>query len=340
MNLAISIVIVAILSTSVTPVLGADPLKPRIADSVVYIHSSKQPDDGSAPAQHRYGSGFVISAAGSLLTANHVVFKEEPGFVTTTTASFSSISNHAYPITLIKSDEQLDVALLVFPSNIDHALVPVEFGNSRLVEVGDPLTAYGFPTNLDLTLSSGVLSATGAQHGQWRTTIGLNRGQSGGPVLDSSGKVVAIAVAGDETLNSVTYAIPEAYSYGLRQIASMSEGRATAMPASLPVLTDQFVFVASMQPTASNSAQRFCLPRGYEVSAAMHRETAQALPNQSALHVRSVAGSLNCVDAKFDASTVGAAPFKSVSANIELLGKKVGTKLGFTVPGNQLEPAQ
>ena len=188
-------------------------------DSVVFIHSTRARKDGTGSVEHYYGSGFIISESGFVTTANHVVPREDENTVVETKGTVRSRHGTAYKLEPVKRDVEIDVMLLVFP-DVGVKWKPVARGNSKTVPTDAPLVALGFPGTSDLSSAPGILSNKVGPKGLWQTTMPINRGNSGGPVFDLTGKLVAIASAGNDTMQGVTFAIPESYAMGLIQIAS------------------------------------------------------------------------------------------------------------------------
>ena len=93
-----------------------------------------------------------------------------------------------------------DVAVIkVDPNKVD--LKPLPLGDSDKVVVGEPVVAIGNPLGYDFSITSGIVSATGrslqAPNGQTipngiQTDAAINQGNSGGPLIDSQGKVIGI----------------------------------------------------------------------------------------------------------------------------------------------------
>jgi putative serine protease PepD len=104
------------------------------------------------------------------------------------------------PATIVAADASKDLALLkVDPGSTKlHAL---SFGDSSSVQIGDATYAIGNPYGLDHTLTSGIVSALNRDiqapdgspiKGAIQTDAALNPGNSGGPLLDASGKVIGV----------------------------------------------------------------------------------------------------------------------------------------------------
>ncbi len=139
------------------------------------------------------GSGFVLDKSGHILTNAHVI--EGASRV-----SVQFEDNKTVEAKVEGKDTSTDIALLkVDKKGLD--LKPLELGNSKTVQVGDPTIAIGNPFGLDRTLTTGVVSALqrkiSAPNGYSisnviQTDAAINPGNSGGPLLDATGRVIGI----------------------------------------------------------------------------------------------------------------------------------------------------
>src|SRR5262249_16272506 len=148
-----------------------------------------------APEGHRghvsmqgLGSGVVISEAGQILTAAHVVQTANQIVV-----SFSE--SVVVPARVLGSSLTIDVALLPL-DKVPAGMVTARLGDSDRIEVGDPVFVVGHPYGLDYTLTTGVLSArrrpkkiaeTMALREVFQTNAAVNEGNSGGPMFNMQG---------------------------------------------------------------------------------------------------------------------------------------------------------
>ncbi|MDO5506682.1 MAG: DegQ family serine endoprotease [Pseudoxanthomonas suwonensis] len=146
------------------------------------------PGPGSGPRGRSAGTGFIISADGYVLTNHHVVDNATEVKVTLT-------DRREFEATLVGSDAQSDVALL----KIEAAGLPaLRLGDSNTLKPGQWVVAIGSPFGLDQSVTAGVVSAVGRtqQNQQYvpfiQTDVAINRGNSGGPLLDTRGQVVGI----------------------------------------------------------------------------------------------------------------------------------------------------
>jgi S1-C subfamily serine protease len=171
----------------------------RVAPAVVSITTQTIVRDFfyNAVPQEGSGSGFIIDTSGHLLTNYHVVDGAEEIKVI-----FGE--GDSYDATVVGADPRNDVALLKVDAPAD-LLVPVELGTSSNLMVGQRAIAIGNPFGqFGRTLTTGVISALGRTleedngrtiSGVIQTDAAINRGNSGGPLLDSSGRVIGITSA-------------------------------------------------------------------------------------------------------------------------------------------------
>jgi S1-C subfamily serine protease len=160
------------------------------------------------------GTGLVVSSAGLVLTANHVV-----SGATSIRLAFADGTVSAASIS--SSDPSTDTATLM-PATPPSPIVPAVLGSSDRLVVGDPVVAIGNPLGLAASTSSGVVSGLDrtAPSGGDSTLTGLiqfdaavNPGNSGGPLLDSHGQAVGIVVellnaSGDDSFAGIGLAVP------------------------------------------------------------------------------------------------------------------------------------
>jgi serine protease Do len=136
------------------------------------------------------GTGFIISADGYVLTNHHVVMGADEILVRMT-------DRNEYKATLVGSDPLSDVALL----KVDGEGLPVlRIGDSRGLKAGQWVVAIGSPFGYDHSVTAGIVSGVGRRSmdpsQQYvpfiQTDVAINRGNSGGPLLNTSGEVVGI----------------------------------------------------------------------------------------------------------------------------------------------------
>jgi S1-C subfamily serine protease len=147
----------------------------------------------TAETQQALGSGFVIDKAGHIVTNYHVVQGAQRVQV-----SFSN--NERLAAQIVGRDPATDVAVLQVKAP-SRALTPLELGNSDAVRVGDSVVAIGNPLGEDRSITAGIVSALQrrifAPNGApidnvIQTDAALNHGNSGGPLLNTRGRVIGV----------------------------------------------------------------------------------------------------------------------------------------------------
>jgi len=158
------------------------------------------------------GSGFVISKEGHILTNHHVIAQADAIYVRFTG------EQQEYSAELVGIDPNTDLALLRISA--ERYFVPLQFGDSDAIEVGDWAIAIGNPFgNLEGSLTVGVVSAKGRSDlviagGAPRyqdfiqTDASINFGNSGGPLVDISGQVIGVNTAVNTGGQGISFAIP------------------------------------------------------------------------------------------------------------------------------------
>jgi serine protease Do len=146
-----------------------------------------QPESETVPVG---GTGFFITADGYILTNNHMVEKDKTTSVTVTT-----LSGKEYSAKIVGTDPSTDLALL----KIQVKDMPfAELGDSGLVKVGEWVLAIGNPLGMEHTVTAGIVSYKGRQIDTQsyqdfiQTDAAINRGNSGGPLLNMKGEVIGI----------------------------------------------------------------------------------------------------------------------------------------------------
>jgi serine protease Do len=158
------------------------------------------------------GTGFLIEAHGVfVLTNDHIA-------AASTDLRVVLPDRREAPAKLVGRDVRLDLALL----SIDvPRLQPLAMGNSDDLQVGEWLVVLGNPFGDEVSASVGIVSATGRDVAGslvlgramgfrtfLQTDARIHRGNSGGPVLDTAGQVVGVAVATGGRPGEVSFAIP------------------------------------------------------------------------------------------------------------------------------------
>ncbi|WP_199171511.1 MULTISPECIES: DegQ family serine endoprotease [Luteimonas] len=148
------------------------------------------PDGGGGPRGTSMGTGFLISSDGYLLTNHHVV--EGADEVTVRLSD-----RREFAATVVGSDPESDVAVL----KIDATGLPMlRMGDASGVQPGQWAVAIGSPFGLDQSVTAGIVSAVQRSNPYAnqryvpfiQTDVAINRGNSGGPLLNVAGEVIGI----------------------------------------------------------------------------------------------------------------------------------------------------
>jgi putative serine protease PepD len=176
---------------------------PGVVDITVTENSNGNGGFGFGQQQTQAeGTGFVYDTQGDIVTAAHVV------------DGASSIKVHfndgkTATATLVGKDDSTDTA--VIKVGVDSSeLHPLSIGSSAGVQPGDEVVAIGSPFGLTETMTAGIVSAIGRTitapnnfsiSGAIQTDAPINHGNSGGPLLNSSGQVIGVNVQIDSNSN-------------------------------------------------------------------------------------------------------------------------------------------
>lgn len=140
------------------------------------------------------GSGVIISPTGYIVTNNHVIENASQLKVTLN-------NNKTYNAELIGTDPKTDIALIKIESDEPFPFVP--FGDSNNIRIGEWVLAVGNPFNLTSTVTAGIVSAKARDLNEFdrnpqsfiQTDAAVNRGNSGGALVNTRGELIGINTA-------------------------------------------------------------------------------------------------------------------------------------------------
>ena len=168
---------------------NAQQLQPQQVPDI-FRHFFGDQFDFSPQQQNKqsFGSGFIISKEGYVLTNNHVVDHADKVIVKLN-------DRREVEAEVIGTDERTDVALLKIKAD---NLPVVEIGNPDKLKVGQPVLAIGSPFGFDYSATAGIVSAKSRALPNEsyvpfiQTDVAINPGNSGGPLFNADGEVVGI----------------------------------------------------------------------------------------------------------------------------------------------------
>ena len=158
------------------------------------------------------GTGFIVSPDGLIVTNKHVVLDEE--------AEYTVLTNDGqkYPVSVLARDPLQDIAILKMDAN---NLPTVKLGNSDALQIGQTAIAIGnalgeFRNTVSVGVISGLLRSVTATGGSFKeqlekviqTDAAINKGNSGGPLLNLYGQVIGVNTAMAQQAENIGFAIP------------------------------------------------------------------------------------------------------------------------------------
>ncbi|MBQ2061965.1 MAG: trypsin-like peptidase domain-containing protein [Oscillospiraceae bacterium] len=167
-------------------------------------------------AKSSVGTGIIMTSDGYIITNAHVISGGKACWVALDTGV-------TYDVKLVGFDKDEDLAVLKAENAKN--LPAAEFGDSESLQVGEPAYAIGNPLGVELrgTMTDGIISAVnrqieveGGSMTMIQTTAALNNGNSGGPLINSSGQIVGINTikmsgggwSGEATVEGLGFALP------------------------------------------------------------------------------------------------------------------------------------
>ena len=163
---------------------------PGMQDSPLDLFDFFEKEFDMPKETHSLGSGFIIDASGHIVTNHHVIADA------TEIEVMIGDNDNSYKATVVGTDKKTDLALLKIDAK--KKLPFIKFGDSDKAKVGDWLVVIGNPFGLGGTVTAGIISAK-ARHlsvglsEYIQTDASINRGNSGGPVLNTEGEVIGIS---------------------------------------------------------------------------------------------------------------------------------------------------
>ena len=149
---------------------------------------------GTPRAMVGSGSGVIISPDGYIITNIHVIANASNLEVTLN-------NNKTYSAKVIGTDPKTDIALIKIEGDSEFSFIP--FGDSNNIKIGEWVLAVGNPFNLTSTVTAGIISAKARDLNQFdgnpqsfiQTDAAVNRGNSGGALVNTRGELIGINTA-------------------------------------------------------------------------------------------------------------------------------------------------
>ncbi len=205
--LFICVSLIAALTGFRDAVAEVDPalLTEKYGSAIVLILSA------SDTTEVRLGTGFLVTADGTIMTNSHVIGSGSPVIV-------KLANGDVYrDVTLLHEDSQKDIAIIKIPG---FDLPMVSLGNSNDMKVGIRVVVIGNPHGYEQTVSDGLLSQhrrTDEGYSLFQISAPISGGSSGSPVFGPDGTVIGIAALSDVSGQNLNFAIPINYARGLME---------------------------------------------------------------------------------------------------------------------------
>ena len=182
----------AVVNVSTTQKLAREDRGAEELDEFFKEFFDRQRRENQPPRATSLGSGFIVDAAGYVVTNNHVIAEADE-------ITVRLHDNTELKATIVGRDEKTDLALLkVEPSA---PLPALKWGDSDDTRIGDWVLAIGNPFGLGGSVTAGIVSArqrdinAGPYDDFLQTDASINRGNSGGPMFNMDGEVIGINTA-------------------------------------------------------------------------------------------------------------------------------------------------
>lgn len=168
----------------------------RSRPSLAFVLATSERDRSS-------GSAFVINGEGLLVTALHIAEAARE-------LSVTFPGGPTVPASVVAADAEADLAILRVART---GLRALPLATPQAMRQGDEVLVLGYPLasvlgNYDVTVTRGIVSALRPELGMIQVDAAMNPGVSGGPVLNSQGEVIGVAVAGLRARQQVNFAVP------------------------------------------------------------------------------------------------------------------------------------
>lgn len=178
-------------------VINVADLVKRVKDSVVVVSFAGR--DGKTEG---VGTGFIIRADGMIATNNHVIGEARPITVRT-------LAGKSYPVeSIVAHERSLDLPILKIAAE---GLPALELGDSDTLVQGQPVVAIGNPEGLEHSVVTGVVSGLRKEvdgRSMIQLAIPIERGNSGGPLIDLEGRVHGLLTLKSLVTENLGYAVP------------------------------------------------------------------------------------------------------------------------------------
>jgi len=233
--------------------------------ATVIVDRGFRAERGRVHRDQAFGSAFFVDASGLLITNYHVISSEVDPTFRGNSRMFIRLgdsSNPRIPARVVGWDKTLDLALIRAPITSDFVFSVVD---RRVPNVGETVLAIGSPGGFwEQTVTSGIVSALSRRILQigdvMQIDAAVNPGNSGGPVVDASGRLVGVVFAGIMHAQGLNFAIPaERLAAAL---PAMSNGGRAERPWLGTVISETFFGAEIIYAAPNTPVSRHRVPEG------------------------------------------------------------------------------
>jgi len=194
---------------------GSDTVSDMVKGvATVIVDKGMRIERGMGIPDRVLGTAFFIDSSGLLITNYHVIESEvDPKYngYSRMYIRMGDSTSPRVPARVVGWDKALDLALIKTEIQTEYVFSIID----RVIpQAGDMVLAIGSPLGLEKTVTSGIVSAIGRRFLQVGDVIqidaAINSGNSGGPVIDSQGRLVGVAFAGIAQHQGLNFAVPAA----------------------------------------------------------------------------------------------------------------------------------
>jgi len=180
--------------------------------ATVWVDRGMRIQRGVGIPDRAVGSAFFVDSSGLLITNYHVISSEvDPTFRGRSRmfVRMGDATSPSVPARVVGWDKTLDLALIQTVMTPEYVYCLVDWA---VPMVGDPILAIGSPLGLQKTVTQGIVSALGRRFLQLGDVVqidaAVNPGNSGGPVIDMSGRLIGVVFAGMPQFQGLNFVVP------------------------------------------------------------------------------------------------------------------------------------
>ena len=233
--------------------------------ATVIVDRGFRAERGRVHLDRSFGSAFFVDASGLLITNYHVISSEvDPTFRGNSRMfiRLGDATSPRIPARVVGWDKTLDLALISAPVRSDFVFSLVD---RAMPHVGDTVLAIGSPLGLEQTVTSGIVSSLHRpdilQIGNaMQIDAAVNPGNSGGPVVDTSGRLVGVVFAGVLMFEGLNFAIPSEAL--VAALPALTQGGRAERPWLGTVLSETFAGAEILYAAPNTPVSHHRVPEG------------------------------------------------------------------------------